>query len=103
VDDPAKRRFLYGVGLAWVPWVPALICLGYAAMGHISQWLILCGTGAMIASQVSAIFLLCRSFSRGQMSRSVVTALQIVLSVGTLVLAVPFMFDTIFLLGLNRK
>jgi len=31
VDDLKKRRFLWGVALAWTPWVTTLIGLGYAS------------------------------------------------------------------------
>jgi len=37
MNDLATRRFLGGLLLAWVPWIPTLVGLGYAFRGISSQ------------------------------------------------------------------
>jgi len=33
VDQLKKRRFLWGALLAWAPWIPTLLGMGYAFRG----------------------------------------------------------------------
>jgi hypothetical protein len=94
VIDTTKKRFALGVILAWAPWVPALVGLSHAVggissskatglaaiAGGFGEAMVLWGVGMMIVSQVIAIAWLWRSFSREHISRSVISALSIGLS-----------------------
>jgi len=95
VDDPNTKRFLWGASLAWAPWVPTLIGLGYAfrgiwnskatglgaIAGGLAESFVLWGIVAMIVSQVAAIVWLSRSFSYEHPVRSLLSVLSICLSV----------------------
>jgi site-specific recombinase len=111
VGNPAKKRFLFGVMLAWAPWIPTLIGLGYglrgifstkatglaAVAGGITESLVLWGIASMIFSQVSAIVLLTRSFSREHLSRNLVSTVSIVSSSVTLALLGGYLWMLTFL------
>ena len=86
--------------LAWSPWLPIIIGLGYAfrgianskatglavVAGDVAEALALAGLMTLIASQAVAIAWLSRSFSRDHWSRNVVSALSISLSGLTLLM-----------------
>ena len=86
--------------LAWAPWVPTLIGLGYAFRGISSQKaigvgavagglgesLVLWGLVSMIACQVIAITWLVRSISREHWMRSVVSVASVCASAVILLL-----------------
>jgi len=88
--------------LAWVPWIPTLIGLGYvfrgisnskatgiaAVAGGIAESLVLWGLLSMIACQVVAVAWLVRSISRAHWMRSVVSAASVCASVVILLLRV---------------
>ncbi len=90
-DEPKKRRFLWGVALAWAPWLPILIGLGHtlsrqkatgigAVAGGLTELFVVWGIAAMLIGQVAAIVLLFRAFSPGHWMRSLLSALSICLS-----------------------
>jgi hypothetical protein len=111
VDDPDRRRFLWGAALAWAPWVPTLIGLSYAfrgistekatglgaVAGGLVEGFVLWGIATMIISQVAAIVILSRSFSREHWMRSLFSALSIGLSGLMLVLVGGFFWMSRFL------
>jgi hypothetical protein len=94
VDDLTKKRFLWGVALAWVPWIPILIGLVNAfvsiantkatgltaSAAGLIEMLITWGVFAMLISQVAAIVLLFRTFARGHWVRGLLSAVSICLS-----------------------
>jgi hypothetical protein len=103
VEGLKKKRFLWGVLLAWAPWIPTLIGIGYAfrgiseqkatgigaVAGGLVEVFVVWGIGTMIISQVAAIIWLCRAFSREDWIRNVVSALSICLS-GLMLVVVSF-------------
>jgi hypothetical protein len=105
VDELNKRRFLWGVGLAWAPWTPALIGIGYAfrgiseqkatglgaVAGGLSELFVRYGIGAILVGQVAAIVLLVRAFSPGHFVRSLFSVVSICLS-GLMLLLVGLFF-----------
>jgi hypothetical protein len=105
VDELKRRRFLWGVALAWAPWVPTLIGLGYAfrgiseqkatglgaVAGGLSEVFVLCGIGAILIGQVAAIVLLSQTFSPGHWVRGLFSVLSLSLS-GLMLLLVGFFF-----------
>jgi hypothetical protein len=100
-----KRRFLWGVALAWSPWIPALVGIGYAfrgilgqkatglgaLAGGLSELFVVCGIGAILIGQIAAIVLLCRAFSPGHRVRGLFSVLSIGLS-GVMLLLVGLFF-----------
>jgi hypothetical protein len=81
-DDAKRKRFLWGVALAWVPWIPVIIGLGNAfvgisntkatglaavAGGFVEMRLMMAAT---LMCEVSAMVLLFRAFSPGHELRS---------------------------------
>ena len=95
MDDPNRKRFLWGASLAWAPWVPTLIGLGYAfrgisnskatglaaVAGGLAESFVIWGIVAMVISQVAAIVVLSRSFSRERLVDAVFSVVSIGLSV----------------------
>jgi hypothetical protein len=91
VDDLKKKRFLWGVGLAWAPWIPTAIGLVSVFMtqkatglgvvtGGLSELFVVWGIGAILIGQVAAIVLLSRAFSPGHWVRSLFSGLSICFS-----------------------
>jgi hypothetical protein len=95
MDDALKqKRFLWGVALAWAPWVPTLIGLrsvftgisntkatGLAALaGGFAEMYVMVGLVATVICEVSATVLLFRAFSAGHGVRSAFSALSICMS-----------------------
>jgi hypothetical protein len=103
VDELKKKRFVWGVFLAWAPWIPALVGIGYAfrgiseqkatglgaVAGGLSEMFVLYGIGAILVGQVASIVLLFRTFSPGHWVRSLFSVLSICLS-GLMLLLVGF-------------
>jgi hypothetical protein len=93
-DELKKRRFLWGVALAWAPSVPIMIGLGNVFMGiagskatgvaavagGFAEMYVLVGLAATLACEVSAMVLLFRAFSNGHGVRSVFSVLSICMS-----------------------
>jgi hypothetical protein len=93
-DELKQKRFLWGVVLAWVPWVPMMIGLssafrgianskatGLAAVaGGFAEMYVLVGIAATVICEVSAMVLLFRAFSRGHAARSAFSVLSICVS-----------------------
>jgi hypothetical protein len=106
VDEPKKRRFVWGVLLAWAPWIPILIGLGNALIsiprqkatgigvvaGGLTELFVVWGVGAIVIGQVVAIVLLFRAFSAGHWARSLFTMLSIGLSSLMLILVGLFLW-----------
>ena len=95
VDDELKqKRFLWGVALAWAPWIPTMIGLGYAFVGinnskatglaavagGFAEMYVLVGLATTLICEVSAMVLLFRAFSRGHGVRSAFSVLSICMS-----------------------
>ncbi len=105
VEDLKKKRFLWGAGLAWAPWIPTLIGIGYGLRGiwedkatglgvvaaGLTELFAVFGIGAILVVQVAAIVLLSRAFSPGHWLRSLFSVLSICLS-GLMLLLVGFFF-----------
>jgi hypothetical protein len=103
MDDANNKRFLWGILLAWTPWIPTLVGIGYAlrgiwqqkatgigvVAGGAAELFVVWGVGTMIISQVAAIIWLYRAFSREHWMRNVVSALSICLS-GLMLVTVGF-------------
>ncbi|MFZ0774824.1 MAG: hypothetical protein WCA49_16800 [Candidatus Sulfotelmatobacter sp.] len=94
MDELKKKRFLWGVVLAWTPWVPILVGLSHtllgiskqkatgigAVAGGVTELFVVWGISAILIGQVTAIVLLLRAFSRENWIRSLFSALSIGLS-----------------------
>ncbi len=95
MDDELKhKRFLWGVALAWAPWIPGLIGLSSAfrgvsntkatglgaAAGGFAEMYVTIGLAATMICEVSAMVLLFRAFSAGHGVRSAFSALSICMS-----------------------
>jgi hypothetical protein len=105
VDELKKKRFLWGVLLAWAPWIPTLVGIGYAfrgiseqkatglgaVAGGLSEMFALYGIGAILISQVAAVVFLVRALSPGHWMRSFLSVLSICLS-GLMLLLVGLFF-----------
>jgi hypothetical protein len=93
MDPVKKNQFLWGVLLAWTPWLPTIIGLGNAlrgisaekatglgaVAGALAETFILVGLLATVAFEVAAIILLLRAFERGHWLRSLFAAFSICL------------------------
>jgi hypothetical protein len=105
VTDPNTKRFLFGVVLTWVPWVPTAVGLAYAfrgisntkatgiavLAGGLAESFALWGIIAMVIAQVAAIVWLGKSFSPGQSLRNLISVISIVFSGLMLVLVCLFL------------
>jgi hypothetical protein len=103
VDERKKKLFFWGVGLAWAPWIPTLVGIGYtfrgiseqkatglgAVAGGLSEIFVLYGIGAILVVQIAAIVLLFRAFSPGHWARSFFSVVSICMS-GLMLLLVGF-------------
>jgi hypothetical protein len=106
MNDPAKRRSVVGMFLAWAPLVPMVIGLGYAfrgisntkatglsaVAGGIGESLVLWGLVSMIACQVVAVVWLVRSISRAHFMRSLVSVASVCASAVILLLSGIFVW-----------
>ena len=93
-DELRQKRFLWGVALAWAPWVPMMIGLSYlfraiwnskatglaVVAGGFAEGYVLVGMAATLICEVSAIGLLFRAFSRGHGVRSAFAVLSVCVS-----------------------
>ena len=91
MDELKQKRFLWGVALAWAPWVPTMIgfanafrgvsnakATGLAAVaGGIAEMYALLGLAATLICEVSAMVLLFHAFSRGHGVRSAFSVLSV--------------------------
>jgi|SRR5580704_12010551 hypothetical protein len=105
-DQIGRRRFRWGTALAWGPWVPTLIGLGYAFRGvgnskatglaavaaGLAEIFVIWGVGAMFIGQVLAIVLLVRTFSSQRWMRTIFSLLSIAMSTLMLVLVGLFLW-----------
>jgi hypothetical protein len=94
VDELKQKRFLWGVALAWAPWVPTMIVFGYelrgiagtkaiglaVVAGGFVETYVMVGLAATVICEVSAMALLFRAFSRGHGVRSAFSVLSICMS-----------------------
>jgi hypothetical protein len=106
MDPVKKKRFLWGVLLAWAPWLPAIIGLGYAfrgiatekaiglaaVAGGLMETFLLFGLLATFVSQVAAIVLLARAFESGHWLRNLFLAGSLCLSGLMLLLFCAFLW-----------
>jgi len=93
-DELKQKRFLWGVALAWAPWIPTMIGLSSAfrgtsntkatglgvAVGGLVEMYVMVGLAATMICEVSAMVLLFRAFSAGHGVRSAFSALSICMS-----------------------
>jgi hypothetical protein len=100
LDELKKRRFVWGVVLAWAPWLPIPFGISSAfkslseqkatglgvVAGGLTEKFVLLGISASLVSEVAAMVLLFRAFSPGHRARSLFSALSISLSGMTLLL-----------------
>jgi hypothetical protein len=108
--DAIRKRFLIGVLLAWVPWIPAIVGLVYAfrgisntkatgiavVAGGLGEGFALWGVVAMVIAQIAAIVWLAKSFSSESWLRNLVSIVSIVLSGLMLVLVCLFVASVWF-------
>jgi hypothetical protein len=93
--DPLKKKcFLWGVLLAWAPWLPAMIGVGNAlrgisaekatglaaVAGGLAEMFLLFGLVVTVVFEVAAIILLYRAFVPGHWLRSLFLAFSLCLS-----------------------
>jgi len=93
-DELKQKRFLWGIALAWAPWIPTIIGLSSAfrgmsntkaiglagVAGGFAEACVMIGLAATLICEVSAIVLLLRAFSAGHGVRSAFSALSIYVS-----------------------
>ena len=94
-NDSAVKTFTRGVLLTWVPFLLFMIPMfanafrginnskatGVAAVaGGIAEGLVWFGLAAIVLTQIGAIFLLARTFNRGNFLRSLFSAISIISS-----------------------
>jgi hypothetical protein len=91
MDERAKKRFFWGVLLAWIPALPLVFTFflgirdlstshatGIAAVaGGLAEAYAILGAGLTFAFEVAAIVLLFRSFSGRQLMRSLFTIVSL--------------------------
>ena len=91
MDPLKKKRFLWGVLLAWVPWLPTLIGVGNAfrgisaekatglaaVAGGLTETFLSFGLLATVVFEVGAIILLVRAFERGHSLRNLFLAFSL--------------------------
>lgn len=108
MDDLKNKRFFWGVLLAWSPWVPCLIGLGFVLRGVLSEkatglaavavgfteMFVLWGIASVLIAQVVAIVFLSRAFLPGHRIRSLVSVASISVSCLMLLLVVLFLWMT---------
>jgi hypothetical protein len=94
LDELKTKRFLWGVALAWAPSVPVLIGLSNvlrgmsraratelaAVAGGLAGMFAVCGIGAILVAQGTAIFVLLPAFSPGDWMQNLFSVLSICLS-----------------------
>src|ERR1700687_2317069 len=77
MDPLKKKRFLWGVLLAWAPWLPTIIGLGVAFRGIAAEK----ATGlAVVAGGLAETVLLVRAFEPGRWLRSLFLVFSLCLS-----------------------
>jgi len=112
VDELAKKRFLWGALLAWMP-IALLLTLALPGMfrefanqrqtglgaiaGGLSEYFLTLGLVAAPAFSIISIALLLRSFSRGHWVRSLFSALSICLSILLIALFSLYVWVMLFL------
>jgi len=91
VDDRKRKWFLWGIVVAWAPFIPTIIGMSYtfrgvaeqkatgigAIAGGLAEAYMVFGLVLTVVSQVGAIVLLIRSFSGEKWMRSVVALFSI--------------------------
>ena len=106
MDELKKKRVLWGVLLAWAPWIPILIGLGNtlihisrekatgigAVAGGLTEIFVVWGIGTILIGQVGAMVLLFRAFSPGHWMRGLFSVLSICLSALMLLLIGLFLW-----------
>ena len=112
MDELAKKRFLWGALLAWMPTAVLLTLVlpnmfrefanqrqtGLGAIaGGLSEYFLTFGLVATLAFSIISIVLLLRSFSRGHWLRSLFSALSICLSMLLIALCSLYIWVMFFL------
>ena len=94
MDDQKRRRFLWGICLAWLPWIPTIIGLaqvfrgiseekatGIAVLaGGLTEMFVTIGLIATVVFATGAIVLLVPALDRSQRIRSLFSVVSICLS-----------------------
>jgi hypothetical protein len=110
MDPLKKRRALWGVLLAWTPWLPIMIGLGSAfrgiaaekatglaaVAGGLTETFVLFGLLTTFVFEVAAIILLVRAFEPGHWLRSLFLAFSLCLSSLMLLLFGAFLWISWF-------
>jgi hypothetical protein len=106
VDELKRKRFLWGLVLAWAPWAPILVGLGHTLLGisrqkatgigvvagGLTEIFVVWGIGAIVIGQVVAMILLLRAFSSGHWIRSLFAVVSVLLSALMLILVGLFLW-----------
>jgi hypothetical protein len=104
VDDLNKKRFLWGIALAWLPWLPIIVGLSYVLrgiwstkatglgvlIGGLAEAFVLWGVVTMVIAEIAAIVYLARAFSVGHGLRNFLAGFSVVVSGLMLVLVCLF-------------
>lgn len=110
MDRLKKKRALWGVFLAWTPWLPAIFGLGLAfrgvaagkatglaaVAGGLTETFLLFGLLVTVVFEVTAIILLIRSFEPGHWLQSLFLAFSLCLSGAMLLLFGAFLWSNWF-------
>jgi hypothetical protein len=104
--ETKPKRFLWGIALVWVPWIPILIAFGSvlyqmsrvkatgigAVAGGFSEIFLMYGVAATFVAQLFAIVLLSRSLVSGQPVRNFFAILSLCLSGLMIVMIAVFLW-----------
>jgi EamA domain-containing membrane protein RarD len=87
------KRFLWGIALVWVPWIPILVAFGYvlyqmsrvatgigAVAGGFSEIFLMYGVAGTFVAQLFAVVLLSKSLLPGRPIRNFLSILSLCLS-----------------------
>jgi ACR3 family arsenite efflux pump ArsB len=105
-EDPSRKWFLWGIALAWIPSFPLIVgflntfrgiseqkATGLGAVaGGLAETYLTFGIIVTLVSELAAIVLLIRSFSRGHLRRGSVAVLSICWSILMLLLFALFVW-----------
>ncbi len=100
------KRFLWGIVLAWVPWIPILIAFGSvlyqmsrvkatgigAVAGGFSEIFLMYGVAGTLVAQLFAIVLLSKSLLPGRPMRNFLSVLSLCLSGLMIVMIAVFLW-----------
>jgi hypothetical protein len=100
------KRFLWGMALVWVPWIPILVALGYglyhasrvkatglaAVAGGFGEIFVIYGLAGTFIAQLFAIVLLSKALMPGRALRNFLSILSLCLSLLMIVMIAVFLW-----------